>query len=248
MSAAAMVGIVAACFVTSFISGVFGMAGGLVLMALLIGLEVPVPTAMAVHGVAQSASNVWRALLWWRYVAVRIFAWYVVGGIVTLGLLSLVRFVPDRALVLLLLGVIPFLALVLPARLVPQADRPAGAIVCGASSIGIQLVAGVSGPLLDTFFVRTEIDRRVIVATKAACQFVGNMSKIVYFASVGDAFADVDPWLLVGVIVLAFAGTFASRVVLERMSDANFRRWTRWIVLCAGAVCIVMGLEDLARR
>lgn len=243
-----MVGIVAACFVTSFISGVFGMAGGLVLMALLIGLEVPVPTAMAVHGVAQSASNVWRALLWWRYVAVRIFAWYVVGGIVTLGLLSLVRFVPDRALVLLLLGVIPFVALVLPARLVPQADRPFGAIVCGASSIGIQLVAGVSGPLLDTFFVRTEIDRRVIVATKAACQFVGNMSKIVYFASVGDAFADVDPWLLLGVIALAFAGTFASRVVLERMSDASFRRWTRWIVLCAGAVCIVMGLEDLARR
>ena len=48
---------------TAFLSGMFGMAGGLILIGVLLAL-MPVPEAMALHAVTQMASNGWRALLW----------------------------------------------------------------------------------------------------------------------------------------------------------------------------------------
>ena len=45
-----------AAVVTSFISGVFGMAGGMLLIGFLLVL-VPVPVAMGFHGVIQIAAN-----------------------------------------------------------------------------------------------------------------------------------------------------------------------------------------------
>src|SRR5215510_2750152 len=51
---------------TAFLSGLFGMAGGLILIAVLLAL-LPLPAAMVLHAVTQMASNGWRALLWHRH-------------------------------------------------------------------------------------------------------------------------------------------------------------------------------------
>ena len=48
--------------VTSFISGILGMAGGMILMGILLAV-VPLPQAMMLHGITQLASNGWRAVL-----------------------------------------------------------------------------------------------------------------------------------------------------------------------------------------
>ena len=53
--------------VTSFISGVFGMAGGMLLIGFLLVL-LPVPVAMVFHGVIQIAANGWRAWLWRHHI------------------------------------------------------------------------------------------------------------------------------------------------------------------------------------
>ena len=47
---------------TSFLSGLFGMAGGLVLVGILL-LLMPLPVAMMLHAVTQMASNGWRAVI-----------------------------------------------------------------------------------------------------------------------------------------------------------------------------------------
>ena len=67
MSATLMLGVLSTMVATSFLSGIFGMAGGLVLMGVLLAL-LPLPEAMALHAVTQMASNGWRGLLWWRHV------------------------------------------------------------------------------------------------------------------------------------------------------------------------------------
>ena len=54
---------------TAFLSGIFGMAGGLILIGVLL-FVFPLPTAMVLHAVTQMASNGWRALLWWRHIVV----------------------------------------------------------------------------------------------------------------------------------------------------------------------------------
>ena len=52
---------------TALLSGLFGMAGGLILAGLLLAV-LPLPAAMVLHAVTQIASNPWRGLLWWRHV------------------------------------------------------------------------------------------------------------------------------------------------------------------------------------
>jgi uncharacterized protein len=128
--------------VTSFLSGIFGMGGGMILMGALLPL-LPLPAAMVLHAISQMTSNGWRAALWVRYVEWRIFARYVAG------------LVPDQAVVLIVLGVMPFIAVAIPDWLAPRADRPAGAEITGFVSTALQLISGVSGPVLDVFFVRT---------------------------------------------------------------------------------------------
>lgn len=230
---------------TSFLSGVFGMAGGMVLMGVLIFM-LPVPTAMVLHGVTQLASNGWRATLWWRYVKPQIVLRFALGSLFSFSVFSLIRLVPDRATVLLLLGFLPFAAVYVPDRIAPRADSLWGAELSGVLSGAFQLLAGVSGPLLDTFFVRAAYDRRVIVATKGACQIVSHTIKLIYFGGVAAAEADLPPtWLFALAAILAIAGTSLARQVLERLTDAQFRRWTKYIVLTIGTVYMIQGAIEL---
>ncbi len=63
--------IVVAVVLTSMLSGVLGMAGGILLMALLVSLK-SIAAAMIIHGVVQGTANGSRALLLRRHIALRI--------------------------------------------------------------------------------------------------------------------------------------------------------------------------------
>ena len=52
---------------TAFLSGLFGMAGGMILIGVLLML-MPLPTAMVLHAITQMASNGWRAFLWREHI------------------------------------------------------------------------------------------------------------------------------------------------------------------------------------
>lgn len=49
-------------FATALLSGIFGMAGGLVLMGAL-ALLLPISAAFVTHGIIQTIANGWRAIL-----------------------------------------------------------------------------------------------------------------------------------------------------------------------------------------
>src|ERR1041384_2164387 len=81
---------------TAFLSGIFGMAGGLILIGVLLVI-MPVPDAMMLHGVTQMASNGWRGLLWIRHVRWRSMGAYLAGCASALLAWSLCRYVPSKA-------------------------------------------------------------------------------------------------------------------------------------------------------
>lgn len=232
---------------TSFLSGVFGMAGGMVLMGILIAV-VPVSTAMVLHGTAQMTSNGWRAILWRGNIDYRIFGRYIMGLLAAGLLFSFVGFVPDRAVVLISLGIIPFLAVLVPARYVPQASSRGGAEACGFVNTCMQFIAGVSGPLLDVFFVRSDMDRRSVVATKAACQTLSHLAKLVYFAQLMGGDSKTEEVAMMIAVTMAIAGTTLSKFVLEKLTDSQFRRWTKGLVMTIGVVYLVQGIYVLATR
>jgi uncharacterized protein len=219
--------------ITSFISGILGMAGGMILMGVLLAV-VSVPTAMLLHGTTQLASNGWRAFLWRGYIDRRIFAGYALGSLLILGVYTLIQFIVSKPVAYLILGLTPFLATALPESWHLNVERKGHPFVCGAICTALQLASGVSGPILDSFFVRAKMNRQQVVATKASTQSLGHLLKIIYFGGIVPATADIDPWLMGAMIALAFVGTTLSRGVLEKMSDTDFRKWTRWTVWSIG--------------
>lgn len=228
---------------TTFLAGLFGMAGGVLLMGALLFL-VPVADAMVLHGVTQIVSNGWRSVLWGRYILWRILLRYLLGLGLAASLFASVVLVPDERVIFLVLGAVPFLGLMLPARMVPQADRAFGAELCGFLCTVLQLLAGVSGPMFDVFFLRTDLDRRAVVATKSACQVVTHMAKLLYFGVLvgGSGAVSGDPVVIGIAVAMALAGTTLARPFLERMSDRSFRVITQRIVMAVGAVFLLRGL------
>jgi uncharacterized membrane protein YfcA len=230
--------------IASTISGVFGMAGGLVLMGAL-ALALPVSAAMVTHGAVQLVSNGWRAVVHARHVRWRIIALYAAGSACAAGLLALVSYAPTTAWLYLLLGLVP--ALVWLPRSVVRLDaaKPGHALACGICVTGLNVVAGVAGPLLDIFFVRTELTRHQIVATKAATQTLAHVAKIVFYGAplISATNAGLPPlWFFAGAAPLAMAGAVIGGFVLDRMTDKNFLLWTRWVVTGIGGVYLVQAV------
>ncbi len=226
---------------TSFLAGVFGMAGGMILMGVLVYM-LPVPAAMVLHGVTMLAANGWRAVLWWRYADFRIVLRFSLGTVAALAVFSMIMIVPSRAVVFITLGLVPFIALAIPVQHAPRIDRRGAAEFCGFTGTCLQLLSGVSGPLLDSFFVRMPVDRRVIVATKAACQTWSHLVKLIYFGGIVATAESIVGWDLIAVgILFAVIGTTLARTLLDRLTDTQFRYWQRRIVLGIGTVYIVQG-------
>lgn len=236
--------IVAVCLtmlVTSFLSGVFGMAGGMILMGVLLAL-LPLPEAMMLHGLTQLTSNGWRAALWIKHVRWRSFAFFIAGGVVALWLWSLTRYVPSKPAALLLLGGMPFALRLMPKGLKPN---PASALQCvlyGMGCIMMNLLTGIAGPLLNQFYLGGKnFDRKEIVATSAACQVFGHAAKLAYFGGVIDQTASIDPRIGALAIVITIAGSTLAARVLEKMSDVQFRTWTHRIITGVAGYFVVQG-------
>ena len=247
-SAAVLAALAVSALATSFVSGILGMAGGMILMGVLLAL-LTVPKAMVLHGVTQLASNGWRAILWRRSIDWRVFRGNAWGALVALAFFTAVQLVVGKPVALVILGLTPFVGLALPERLVLDVQRRGHAFACGVVCTGLQLLAGVSGPILDVFFVRSKMDRRAVVATKASTQSLGHIIKIAYFGGLVGAAqrGTVDFWLAALMVALAITGTTLSRRVLENLTDVSFRRWTRWTVLTTGVVYLSAGAWLLAR-
>ena len=234
-----------ATFATSFISGILGMAGGMILMGVLLAF-VPLPVAMVLHGIAQLTANAGRALMLRREIDWRVAAGYAAGALIALALFAVMRFVVGKPAALIAIGATPFIALALPERLHLNVQRRWHPFACGVICLALSLAAGIAGPILDLFFVRSKMTRHAVVATKAITQSLSHLLKTFYFAGVLAATtAEVQPWLAATIIPLALAGTSLSRRVLEQISDATFRRWTRWTVIALGALYLASGVSVL---
>ena len=79
--------LLAVVFITSTISGVFGMAGGLILMGAL-AFTLPVSAAMVTHGAVQLVSNGWRAVVHAKHVRWPIIGLYGAGSVGAAALLA----------------------------------------------------------------------------------------------------------------------------------------------------------------
>src|SRR5689334_10165805 len=226
---------------TAFLSGIFGMAGGLILIGVLLVIF-PLPAAMVLHAVTQMASNGWRAILWWRHIVWKILAFNVAGCLVSVALWSITLYVPDKAVALVLLGFSPFIVRAIPESVLPRTFGPLQVAGTGLVSMMLMLVTGVTGPLLDTMFLRSPLERRQIIATKAACQLFSHGFKLLYFGALIDQAGHVEPWFLAVAVASSMVGTSLGKLLLEKLTDAQFRVWSNRLITVLATYYVGYGL------
>ena len=200
------------------------------------------------------AANGWRAWLWRAHISWPIARRYMVGALLAPCAFMTVRLVMSKPMSFIILGCTLLITLLLPKNTSLSIDKPFHAMSCGLMSSVLQLSAGVSGPILNSFFVHSTLKKHGVVATKAITQSFGHMLKVAYFgdflsiiAATHNQLTPVSTalWIIVCAIALAFAGTNLSRRVLDNLDEAKFRKVTRLVIIVIGAGYLITGLSLL---
>jgi len=232
--------------VTACISGIFGMAGGMIFMGIIASV-MGVSEAMVIHGVVQSVSNSSRAWLLKPDIRWDILCYKLLGALPAIALLAMVAFVPNKAMLFIVLGLLPLILWLPKGVFQGDAAKPKHAALCGAMVMGLNLSAGVAGPALDFFYVKTTLTRKEIVATKAVTMFASHLVKIIYFglpliAALG--LTTLPPlWLFAAAVPCIILGTFIGTRILHRLSDIHFKSYTKYLVTIIGVVYLWRGLS-----
>src|SRR5262247_2866568 len=146
-----------------------------------------------------------------------------------------------------MLGITPFMARMTPKNIKPNPDSVWQGSFYGFICMGLMLMTGVSGPLMDTFFLGGKFGRREIVATKATCQVASHFTKLLYFGGIIDQAATLDPVLAGGAIAAAMLGTALARRLLEAMTDQRYRVWATRLITTSACYYIGYGSWLLVR-
>ena len=205
--------ILASVFATSLLSGILGMAGGMILMAILV-TTLSVANAMMLHGAVQATANGARAVLLRHHIKWHLLPPYTLGAALSVALFATLALVPDAGVVLILVGLFPWLGLISERLRGLDVTRPATTVLCGFAVTSAQLLAGASGPLLDVFYLSAPLNRQEIVANKAVTQTLGHILKIIYYGLIVAVSTTLPSALLLLALPIAIAGTRAGTALL----------------------------------
>lgn len=242
MSPALALYLISSVFATSLLSGVLGMAGGMVLMGLLVWV-LPVQQAMMLHATSQFFANGSRAVIHRKHLHMASLRYYMGGLAVMLAIFCGVSFIPSKMAVFLLLGIGAYIPLLLRKHFKFDFTRPAQAFACGAIVTCFQLTGGVAGPMLDIFFQKIPMTRHQVVATKSFTQAISHTVKFIYFGFIvtqpGDMVLSLPHWIYVAVIPVAVLGSHLAQHILNRLTDIQFYKATQVMLWAVGAVYLL---------
>ncbi|MCG6856836.1 MAG: sulfite exporter TauE/SafE family protein [Salaquimonas sp.] len=212
--------LVAASFLTSWLTAAFGIGGGVVLLTLF-GYLLPVAALIPVHGVVQLGSNTGRAIVQRAHVRWNVVVPFIAGA--ALGAAAGAPFVTaiDDPLLKIALGafIITVTWMKLPAL---ARGGPALFATGGLVTTFATMFFGATGPLTAAFLEKALPERRQYSGTQAAAMTFSHGFKVIAFGIVGFAFAAWLP-LIAAMIATGFAGTVVGARMLTRMPEARFR-------------------------
>ena len=95
------------------------------------------------------------------------------------------------------------------------------------------IIVGAVGPLIAPFFIRNDLEKEEIVATKATMQMVSHLSKIPVFLYLDFKFEEYASETL----LMAFAaiiGTHCGIKILKRVNNVVFKRLYKTVLFVSG--------------
>lgn len=242
LSLFASLSIAAASVSGAFLSGIFGMAGGQIVLAVLLYF-MPVSAAMTMFSALMFSSGAWRAGLWRKHIDWSIAVRYVAGSMIGMALMLMILFVPTKPVVYLGLGLTPFIGDMLPKKWRPDITKRGMGLLCGFIAMILQITVGGAGNVLDMFFQNSPLTRYAIVATKAFTLLFSQLMRFLYFGVAAlDGGENLPLGLFLICVLLTFVGGSAAVGLLNRLTDDSFRKWTKWLIYGMSLIYVARGL------
>ena len=216
LSVIAFWAIMVASFAGSFITVAFGIGGGGLLLAILASL-VPPAALIPIHGVVQTGSNAGRMLMLWREIFWPALPWFALGTVigVSVGGAVAVELPPQFVQI----GVGAFVIYTVMARAPRWFSR--WPLFTGIISSFLTMFFGATGLFVASFTKSHTLPRHAHVATHATLMTVQHGLKVVVFGLLGFAYGEWI-WVIGMMIAVGLIGTYAGRLVLNRLTDARF--------------------------
>jgi uncharacterized membrane protein YfcA len=223
---------------TAIFSAVFGVAGGMMLFVFLT-LFLDVKSAIPIHAIVQSVSNVSRVVTLFKHINRRIFFRFcllIIPGVVLGGYVFKYM---NPTYMEIGIGISILIMIKLPTKFSSKEIPDNAFIGLGFLSGFLGMIVGVTGPLLSPFFIMKKLTKEEQVANKAACQFLVHLIKIPTFFEVVKF--DFEPYytILAGLIFFTVIGAWIGKNLISRISDHHYRLAEK-IVLNVLAVFIIM--------
>lgn len=223
---------------TSTLAGIFGMGGGVPLIAVMPGL-VPAGAILPLHAATQLASNGSRALFGWRHIDRTLILPFVAGGVA--GALT-----GGWAYARLDLSWLP--AIIGAAILVmtwcplpsPRGSGVLSLVLLGFYQTGIGMITGATGPLGAAVLARRNPTRDWLVVNTAVYMSVNHLLRTLAFGMLGFAFAD-HAWLLAGMVAGVVAGSWLGTRLRALIPEIDFQFWFRWLITALAVRMIAIG-------
>lgn len=242
----------AAALVTSIISAIIGMGGGILLLAVMFAFMTHSDT-VPTHGAVQLVSNGTRLLAFIRFVHWPTIRRFLVGAVPGAalggGVLYWIRhgnIESTEPYLKIVIGVyVLVMTFVPPPKSKPQAplqsptDRPAQPvfILVGLLAGSLGLTVGAIGPLIAPLFLRFRFVKEQLIATKAVCQASVHLLKIPTFLVLGSEFVQYDRlWQVILILsLMVIPGTLIGKRLLRFVSEPMFVTLYKVALFVAGA-------------
>ena len=214
-------------FVTSCLTAVIGMGGGVLLLTLMPGL-LPNAAMLPVHAATQLASNVSRAAFGWRAVDAGIIPAFCAGALAGAWLGGELYRSIDLTWLPLVLGLFVLVVTWLPLPLMRGGGQLA-LVLLGFYQTGLGMLAGATGPLGSAVLLRRNRERDWLVVNTALYMSFNHALRVLAYVAMGFSFAR---WwhLLAAMIVAGIAGSWVGTRLRVLVPQRNFHTLFRVLV------------------
>jgi uncharacterized membrane protein YfcA len=229
--------------ITSSISGVIGMGGGVLLLSLMT-FVLPYQVIIPIHGATQLVSNSSRTYFLRQHINYKFIGYYILGAVVGVILATLwLKQFDLKQWPKIMIAILIFYTVLKPKKM-PQLIIPNPLwIGVGAISGALSLLVGATGPFLAAFFVRDDLDKKEIVATKAFMQLFSHFLKIPAFLYLAFPYQDHLP-TIIGMAIAAIIGTKLGVHLLHRINENVFRMIFKVVLFFSGVRILYLSIQS----
>mgnify|MGYP006218383901 CR=1 FL=1 len=241
--------LIIAAFITSCISAVLGMGGGIILLGIMAIIIPEGYMVIALHGIIQLVSNSTRTYVFRQHLKKNILKEFGVGAIIGLSISGLILFIlvqlfnAESANQIKVEFLKPFIGVFIIWYLFLKGSKKQknyrSFIGVGALSGLSSVFVGATGPLIAPFFLGSTLTKENIIANKAACQMISHFGKIPLFI-IFFKFNYIQSYnLLLPMVVAVFVGTNVGKKTLSFIPEKLFKQLFRLVLFLIAARLII---------